>query len=176
MNRSAGEEDHAFRDELVALLPRLRRFALSLTGDMAEADDLVQAACEKALSRRKQFRAGSRLDRWMFTIIHHLLIDESRSMRKKKPHLPFDEGRIIGMAMNGMKKLEAKLQLQSVLAAMRRLSDRDRQVLALVCIDGMSYREAAKTMQVPVGTVMSRLARARKKLYALVRQERGNTE
>ncbi len=175
MKRSAGEE-RVFREELVALLPRLRRFALSLTGDMAEADDLVQAACEKALSQRKQFRAGSRLDRWMFAIIHHLLIDETRSMRKKKPHVPFDEGRIFGRAINGMKKLEAKLQLQGVVAAMRRLSDADRQVLALVCIDGMSYKEAAKTMQVPVGTVMSRLARARKKLYALVRQDRGNTE
>ena len=176
MNRSAGEEDSAFREELVALLPRLRRFALSLTGDMAEADDLVQAACEKALSRRKQFRPGSTLDRWMFAIIHHLLIDETRSMRKKKPHVPFDEGRIIATAINGMKKLEAKLQLQGVLAAIRRLGDIDRQVLALVCIDGMSYKEAAETMQIPVGTVMSRLARARKKLHALVLQDRGSTE
>ncbi len=174
--RSAVEEDNAFREELVALLPRLRRFALSLTGDMAEADDLVQAACEKALSGRNQFRAGSRLDRWMFAVIHHLLIDKTRSMRKKKPHVSFDEGRIIGTAINGMRKLEAKLQLQGVLAAMRKLGDTDRQVLALVCIDGMSYKDAAETMQVPVGTVMSRLARARKKLHILVRQDRGSTE
>ena len=176
MNRAEQEDDSAFREQLVTLLPRLRRFALSLTPDMSEADDLVQAACEHALSRRRQFKAGSRMDSWMFSIIHHLLIDETRAMRRKKPHVSFDEGRFIATAMNGMKKLEAKFQLQEVFSAMRRLGDNDRLVLSLVCIDGMSYKDAARTMQVPVGTVMSRLARARKKLYSLVHQPRKSQE
>jgi RNA polymerase sigma-70 factor (ECF subfamily) len=176
MSRVDPEDDSAFREQLVALLPRLRRFALSLTSDMNEADDLVQAACEHALSRRHQFKDGSRMDSWMFSITHHLLIDETRAMRRKKPHVPFEEGRFPATAINGMKKLEAKLQLQTVYAAMQRLTDNDRLVISLVCIDGMSYKDAAQTMQVPVGTVMSRLARARKKLYGLVHQPQGSSE
>jgi RNA polymerase sigma-70 factor (ECF subfamily) len=176
MSRVDPEDDNVFREQLVALLPRLRRFALSLTSDINEADDLVQAACERALSRRHQFKDGSRVDSWMFSIIHHLLIDETRAMRRKKSHVPFEEGRFLATAINGMKKLEAKLQLQTVYAAMQKLTDNDRLVISLVCIDGMSYKDAAQTMQVPVGTVMSRLARARKKLHGLVRQRQGSSE
>ncbi len=170
------DDERKFRRLLVALLPRLRRFALSLTGDMSEADDLVQAACEHALSRRYQFKDGRRMDSWMFSIIHHLLIDETRAMRRKKSHVSLEEGRFLTTAINGMKKLEAKLQLQTVYAAMQRLTDKDRLVISLVCIEGMSYKDAAQTMQVPVGTVMSRLARARKKLYDLVHQPQRSTE
>ncbi len=170
------DDEREFRRRLVELLPRLRRFALSLTGDMSEADDLVQSACEHALSRRHQFKDGRRMDSWMFSIIHHLLIDETRAMRRKKPHVPLEEGRFLATAINGMKKLEAKLQLQTVYAAMQRLTDNDRLVISLVCIDGMSYKDAAQTMQVPVGTVMSRLARARKKLYGLVHQSQETPE
>lgn len=162
--------DRELRDQLVTLLPRLRRFALSLTSNMEEADDLVQAACERALARQHQWQPGTRLDSWMFKITHRLMIDETRSMRKRKPHLVLEEERFIATAINGMKKLEAKFKLQQVIAAMRQLADSDRLVISLVCIDGMSYRDAAETMQVPVGTVMSRLARARKRLHKLVTQ------
>jgi len=176
MNSIEQEDENVFREQLVTLLPRMRRFALSLTSDMNEADDLVQAACEHALSRRQQFKAGNRMDRWMFSIIHHLLIDETRAMRRKKPHVPFEEGRFLATAMNSMKRIEAKFQLQEVFSAMQRLGDNDRLVLSLVCIDGMSYRDAAQTMQVPIGTVMSRLARARRKLHGLVHQGREKSE
>ncbi len=165
------EDEQAFRQQLVALLPRLRRFALSLTGDMAEADDLVQAACERALSRFHQWRPGSRLDRWLFAIIHHLFIDERRTMRWKKPHLPLEEESLLLHAKNTMKKLEARLQLGEVARAMRRMGETERMVLSLVCVEGMSYRDAAEIMEVPVGTVMSRLARARKKLHRLISEK-----
>ncbi len=176
MNSIEQEDENVFREQLVALLPRLRRFALFLTSDMTEADDLVQSACERALSRRLQWQPGSRLDSWMFSIIHHLMIDETRTMRRRKTHIPLEEGRFIATAMNGMKKLEAKLRLKQVAMAMQHLTDNDRLVISLVCIDGMSYKDAANTLQVPVGTVMSRLARARKKLYGLVHQRQGSSE
>jgi len=169
MNRIQ-EDEQTFRQQLVALLPRLRRFALSLTGDRAEADDLVQAACERALARYHQYRPGSRLDRWLFAILHHLFIDERRTMRRQKPHLPFEEGKLLSQAKNTMKKLEARLQLGEVARAMRQMGETERMVLSLVCVEGMSYRDAAEIMQVPVGTVMSRLARARKKLHRLIHE------
>ncbi len=166
--REAETPDKDFRDQLVTLLPRMRRFALSLTSNMDRADDLVQAACERALSRQHQWQPGTRLDSWMFKIIHRLMIDGTRSMRVRKPHIVLEEERFIATAINGMKKLEAKLKLRRVAAAMQKMTTGDRLVISLVCIDGMSYRDAAETMQVPVGTVMSRLARARKKLHKLV--------
>jgi RNA polymerase sigma-70 factor (ECF subfamily) len=168
MSERPQDEELEFRNQLVALLPRLRRFALSLTGDITDADDLVQNACEHALTRRHQWQPDKRLDSWMFAIIHHLLIDETRTMRRKKVHVPFEEGRFLTTAISSIKKLEAKLRLKQVAEAMQRLTDKDRLVISLICIDGMSYSDAAETMQIPVGTVMSRLARARKKLHELV--------
>ena len=168
MTWRAPDQDQPFRDQLVELLPRMRRFALSLTGDMTEADDLVQAACERALARRHQWRSGSRLDSWIFSIIHHLLIDEHRSMRKQRQHLPLTEERLPSTTANNMRKLEARWRLGQVKAAMQQLSDRERVIISLVCIDGMSYQDAASTLQIPLGTVMSRLARARKRLHQLV--------
>ncbi len=168
MSRRARGKDAEFRDELVRLLPRLRRFALSLTGDLDKADDLVQAACVRALSRRHQWRDGSRLDSWMFKIIHRLMIDTSRAMRVRAPHFRLEEERFVAKTGNIMRKVEAKWSLGKVAAAMRKMTVDERLILSLVCIDGMSYRHAAETLQIPVGTVMSRLARARKKLHRLV--------
>ena len=170
MNLS-GDDEQAFRRQLVALLPRLRRFALSLCRDQAEADDLVQAACERALRRWRRWRPGSRLDNWMFAIIRHLFIDETRTARRKNPHVPLEEERLLTTVANTMKKIEAKMNLEQVAGAMQRLAAGERLVIALVCVEGMSYKDAAATMQVPVGTVMSRLARGRKKLHRLVRSE-----
>ena len=168
MREPAAPDNPNFQEQLVLLLPRMRRFALSLTANMDKADDLVQAACERALSRKHQWQPGTRMDSWMFTIIHRLMIDNTRSMRERKPHIVFEEDRFITAAINGIKTLEAKLKLQKVATAMQKLKDSDRLVISLVCVDGMSYKHAAETLQVPVGTVMSRLARARKKLHQLV--------
>ncbi len=162
-------ETDPFRQQMIDLLPRLRRFAYTLTSDRYEADDLVQAACERALSRRDQFREGTRMDSWMFRIIHTLRIDASRSLKFRTSHSSFDEKYDSGDAVkNEYNKIEARMLLENVKQAMARLSENDRAVLALVCVDGMSYREAADTLAVPVGTVMSRLARARIKLAKLV--------
>lgn len=161
-------QSNEYREQIVALLPRLRRFALSLTSNREDADDLVQAACERALNREHQWQPGTRLDSWLFRIIYTLRIDKTRSMRESKVHVPFAENAVRQETGGNDNKLEAKLMLQRVLKVMRQLPENDRLILALVCIDGMSYKHASATLQVPLGTVMSRLARARRKLYALV--------
>jgi RNA polymerase sigma-70 factor (ECF subfamily) len=157
---------------MVAILPRLRRFAYSLTSGVEEADDLVQAACERALSREHQWHPGTRLDSWMFRIIYTLWIDQARAMRNRKVHLQLDEGSLrCGDGKD--KKLEARLMLKRVVQAMGEMSRKDRLVLSLICVDGMSYKDAADVLQVPMGTIMSRLARARRRLYAMVNEQIG---
>ncbi len=160
--------DDYFRDQMVALLPRMRRFAYTLTSNKEDADDLVQAACERALSRRHQWRPGSRLDSWMFRIIHTQRIDMTRSKRSRSVHVPLEERMFKSNGTGGKNKMESSIMLRQVLQAMEQLSEIDRAVLALVCIEGQSYKESAATLGLPMGTVMSRLARARKRLHELV--------
>lgn len=152
------------RQEMVALLPRLRRFAYTQTGSLEEADDLVQAACERALGRLDMFEPGTRLDSWMFRIIQTTWIDRVR-YRARRPQvteaevveaLPFD-ARI-------SEQVEARSDLATIRGAIAGLPEEQRAVLALIAIDGRSYQEAADTLGVPMGTIMSRLARARAKL------------
>lgn len=167
------KETDPFRTQMIDLLPRLRRFAYTLTSNRFDADDLVQAACERALARKKQFKVGTRMDSWMFRIIHTLRIDASRSSRSRTPHSSFNEEYDSrGAANSERNKIEAKMMLDNVTQAMAQLSENDRVVMALVCVDGMSYKETAETLDVPMGTVMSRLARARIKLNTLVHGNR----
>jgi RNA polymerase sigma-70 factor (ECF subfamily) len=160
--------DNDFRNQIVALLPRMRRFAYTLTSNIEDADDLVQTACERALSRRHQWQPGTRLDKWIFRIIYTKRIDMTRLKRSRSIHVSLDERSCISNSDGGNNKIEANIMLGEVLQAMGQLSDRDRAVLALVCIEGQSYKDSASILDVPIGTVMSRLARARKRLYDLV--------
>lgn len=153
-----------FSDQLVAVLPRLRRFARGLTGSVAEADDLVQAACERALTREHQFQAGTRFDSWMFRIVQTIRIDQirSRDVRKEEPEADAER---IGTD-EPMRRVEARLALAEVRRALNQLPPEQRAALLLVTVDGLSYKEAAVVAEVPVGTIMSRLARARVALQA----------
>jgi RNA polymerase sigma-70 factor (ECF subfamily) len=154
----------AFSDQLVAVLPRLRRFARGLTGSVAEADDLVQAACERALTREHQFQEGTRFDSWMFRMVQTIWIDQirSRAVRKEEPE---EEAERIGTD-ESMRRAEARLALAEVRRALGQLPPEQRAALLLVTVDGLSYKEAAVVAEVPVGTIMSRLARARVALQA----------
>lgn len=152
------------RQQMVALLPRMRRFAYSIAGNMDEADDLVQAACERALSRLEQFEPGTRLDSWMFRIIQTTWIDRMRQKRRRNVTNDPDELEAIGFIDRIHERAEARDALEIVRAEVGRLPDEQRLVLALVAIDGMTYQQAADTLEIPIGTVMSRLARARRKL------------
>jgi RNA polymerase sigma-70 factor (ECF subfamily) len=153
-----------FSDQLVAVLPRLRRFARGLTGSVFEADDLVQAACERALTREHQFQEGTRFDSWMFRMVQTIWIDQirARGVRKEEPEA---EAERIGTD-ESMRRAEARLELAEVGRALEQLPAEQRAALLLVTVDGLSYKEAAVVAEVPVGTIMSRLARARVALQA----------
>lgn len=149
-----------FSQALIALLPRLRRFAISLARNGEEADDLVQAACERALKGRNLWQDGTRMDAWMFRIIRNLWIDQIRMNKTKggsEPIEPFDD--IAGD--DGRQVTESRLTLAAVGHCMAAMPAEFREVLTLVCIDGLSYRETADRLGIPIGTVMSRLSRAR---------------
>lgn len=154
----------SFGDQLVAVLPRLRRFARGLTGSAADADDLVQAACERALVRAHQFQEGTRFDSWMFRIVQTIWIDQirARDVRKEEPEA---EAERLG-SDEPMRRVEARLALGEVRRALQELPAEQRAALLLVTVDGLSYKEAAAVADVPVGTIMSRLARARVALQA----------
>jgi len=160
----AGPVSARFSDQLVAVLPRLRRFARGLTGSAFEADDLVQAACERALTREHQFQEGTRFDSWMFRIVQTIWIDQirARDVRKEEPEA---EGERVGTD-EPMRRVEARLGLAEVAKALQQLPPEQRVALLLVTVDGLSYKEAAAVAEVPVGTIMSRLARARVALQA----------
>ncbi|HTV46682.1 MAG TPA: RNA polymerase sigma factor [Stellaceae bacterium] len=148
-----------FGDQLIAMLPRLRRFARGLTGLASEADDLVQAACERALARRHQFQEGTRFDSWMFRIVQTIWIDQLRSRQVRKEDAELGEDRL--GSDEPVRRAEARLALSEVRRVLDRLPPEQRAVLLLVTVDGLSYKEAAEIVQVPIGTIMSRLARAR---------------
>lgn len=150
----------AIRQEMIQILPRLRAFARSLTQDQARADDLVQLTCEKGLRKIASFVPGTRLDSWLFRIMRNAWIDE---IRAQVPQTPIEDAETLGqlVAREGPGASDARMELAAVQRAMVTLSDEQRAVLMLVCVEGLRYREAAEVLGVPEGTVMSRLARAR---------------
>jgi RNA polymerase sigma-70 factor (ECF subfamily) len=156
-----------FEDELVALLPRLRRFAHALARSPGDADDLVQMTVERAIRSKEQWQHGTRLDSWLFRIMRNLWIDTVRARsRKEKVEAPPEEAESIGEdPRNG---IEASIDLQRVMAAMQRLPEEQREVVALILIEGFGYREAAEMLDLPIGTVSSRLVRGRAALLQLV--------
>jgi RNA polymerase sigma-70 factor, ECF subfamily len=152
----------AIRRQLTALLPRLRRFAVSLTGNMTDAADLVQDAVERALKNLHRFDPETRLDSWMYRIAQNLWIDSVRARRVRAtvPGEPPEDAVIL----DGARAMEAKLTFLETCRALSQLPEEQRTVVALVLIEGLSYREAADVLEVPIGTVTSRLARAREAL------------
>ncbi len=164
-----------FREDLVSLLPRLRRFALTLTGDMDAADDLVQQACEKALLKQDQWQVGTRLDSWLYRIIQNLHIDQLRSQSRRSEHLHEDS--VAELVDAGSKGLPERENMLSVLShIIHELPEEQRMVMLLVAVEEHSYREAADTLDIPVGTVMSRLARARARIMAILEETEVGSE
>jgi RNA polymerase sigma-70 factor (ECF subfamily) len=153
------------RTRMVELLPRLRRFAVALTGDLDQADDLVQEACMRALSRVEQWQPGTRLDSWMYRIAQNLWLDRMRAKKVRGEQVDVESAEALA-GPDGRVVVESRLTLNAVSAAMAQLPDEQRLLIALVCIDGLSYKEAAEITETPIGTVMSRLARARRELHA----------
>lgn len=150
------------KDQLLNLLPRLRRFAFSLTGSMADADDLVQATAERLLSRAT--KPQNLTNAYVFTICKNLWIDDLRKRRTRVAEEFTDSGQIADDQPPSEFDMEQHLQLQQLLATVEKLPEQAREVLSMVAIAGFSYAEAADILEVPVGTIMSRISRARKML------------
>ncbi|WP_208349443.1 RNA polymerase sigma factor [Pseudaestuariivita rosea] len=151
--------DH-FADDIIAFLPNLRRFALSLCRNANTADDLVQVTVERAFRARDQFDPTTRLDAWLFRILRNAWIDMVRRQTTQGTEIDIDDApdaRVI----DGVQTVETSLMLKSARAAMQSLPDDQRDVMMLICVEELSYKEASAVLGVPVGTVMSRLSRAR---------------
>lgn len=154
-----------FEDELLAVLPRLRRFAHALARNTADADDLCQAAIERALKARDQWQPGTRMDSWMYRIMRNSWIDAARANRRRGETF-VDEEAGLSVGDNGDKAIEASVELGNVGRAMQRLPDEQREAVALVLIEGLAYKEAAAILDIPMGTLTSRLVRGREALMA----------
>ncbi|MGI9422651.1 MAG: RNA polymerase sigma factor [Hyphomicrobiaceae bacterium] len=159
--------DNEFRAELVKLLPRLERFAYALTGNLDQGDELVQEACARALERKDQWQPGTRLDSWMYRIVRNIWIDSRRTIKVRGEQVEIGTAHDLSV-VDGRTVTDARMTLEVVSRAMAQLPEEQRLVIALICIDGLTYREAAEIVDAPIGTVMSRLARARVALHNLV--------
>ena len=156
-----------FDSELAAVWPRLRRFAYALARNRADADDLAQAAAEKAFKSFHQFQPGTRFDSWMFRICRTVAIDLFRSGTRRAGHeAPAEAAEHIGY--DPTSATEAAIDLGTAMAAMQQLPEEQREVVALILIEGFGYREAAEILGQPIGTVSSRLARGRQALLTLL--------
>jgi RNA polymerase sigma factor (sigma-70 family) len=150
----------AFREQLVAVLPRLRRVARGFARVPADADDLVQLSLERALERWRQWQPGTRLHSWLFGIMRNAWIDELRARRRRGEVLLAEEAGVEIAAAGAAAPLEAV----AIEAALHELPEEQRLAVLLVLVEGLSYKEAAEALEVPIGTLTSRLARGREAL------------
>jgi len=154
---------------LIALIPRLRRYARALAGERAAADDLVQDTLERAWSKLHLFRRGTDLRAWLFTVMHNVYVNQVRAARPTDA-LEDDMPELAQRASQGDALLVRDLE-----RAISALPEAQREVLLLVALEDLSYEETARVLGIPIGTVMSRLARAREKLRTLM-QGKGGTK
>ena len=150
--------------------PRLRRFAYVLSRNAADADDLVQDVAMRAMASGEQWQSGTRFDSWMFRIARNLWIDTVRARGRREKYLaPAEEGETIGH--DPRPGIEAAIDLGVAMAALQRLPEEQREVVALILIDGLGYRETAELLDLPIGTISSRLARGRTALMTILGED-----
>jgi RNA polymerase sigma-70 factor (ECF subfamily) len=167
---STNESAETIQEQVVALLPRLRRFARNLVRTPHDADDMVQIAVERALLHLDQWHRDARLDSWLFKILRNAWIDEVRSRgRRAKLFMPEEAGENVGEA-----SMEREIDRLSVEAALARLPHDQRLAVSLVLVEGLAYKDAADVLEVPIGTLTSRLARGRESLAAMLRPPQGD--
>ena len=155
--------EEALRQEMLDLMPRLRRYAYGLAGNHADADDLLQKTYEKALEHLSDWQAGTRLDSWMFKITRNLFLNHVRAVavrRNAAPQLVRDQP----ASHDGVSDMEGRITLERTRALVAKLPEEQRSVLLLVAVEGLAYHEAAEVLGLPAGTVASRLGRARRTL------------
>lgn len=155
--------DETFETRLIDLLPRLRRFALSLSRTPDIADDLVQEACERALDSAAAGDDIQNFEAFLFRIVRNLWYDRLRRRRVRGEEVDVQDHPDL-LADHGGLPAERRMLLSKVAAEMERLPDDQRELMLLVCVEEMSYRDAADVLGIPIGTVMSRLSRARRRI------------
>lgn len=164
------DQSSSFEDQLAGLLPRLRRFAHALSRNPADSDDLAQATIERALRSRDQWQPGTRLDSWCYRIMRNLWIDIARSRaRRTAREAPEEEGLNVGVDRRDA--MDAAVDAHRIMEAMARLPDEQREVVALILVEGFGYREVSEMLGLPIGTVSSRLVRGRTALLAMVGEQ-----
>lgn len=151
--------------EITTHVAALRRYALVLVGDPHEADDLVQEALARVLSHMRAWRPVRDLRAYLFTTLHNVFIDTTRKRHKRNDHVPIDE--VLGM-LSSPATQGRRLEFRDLLQGLAALPEQQREVLLLVGLEGMSYIEAARILDVPIGTIMSRLSRGREALRQLM--------
>jgi len=154
-----------YREELIDHIPDLRRYARSLAFSHDDADELLQDCLERALSRLHLLREDSNLKSWAFTIMHNIYCNRVRSMRRRPAPVPLHESMF---AARVEAHQHASAELTFAIGMLRHLADQQREIIILITIKGISYKEAAERLDLPLGTVMSRLGRARERLRELV--------
>lgn len=161
------DQDAALKKQMADLLPRLRRFARSLARDPEIADDLVQATCERALERLNQVKDDRRVNSWLFRILYTRWIDHLRRRKTRSDYLAVwsKDNEVTGGPDNAVGKLEESIDIYRAMAT---LPPQNRAAVSLVCIEGYSYMEAGEILEIPQGTVASRVARARISLGRLL--------
>jgi len=165
---NARTDKHSFREELVNLIPRLRRYAYSLTGSTPDGDDLVQTALVRSMSREDQFRGENGLQGWIFSVLRSCWHNEVRSRRVRVGNGIVDAESLNDASPDTCHEtLQMRRDLHSLLMT---LPENQRSAIMLIDVEGMSYAEAAQALDIPRGTLMSRLARGRDKLIALMDQ------
>ena len=159
-SKNIKQREETLRDQIVGLLPRLRRFGLSLAKDLDSADDLVQAACERALTRLDQLREGSRLDSWLYRIVYTQWIDtlRRRQIRSEKLIVLSQETESMPDSSDADPYFTTTLDVRTALES---LPEEHRAAVILVCVEGYGYAEAGEILNVPAGTIASRVSRAR---------------
>jgi RNA polymerase sigma-70 factor (ECF subfamily) len=165
---------NAVADGLPETLVRLWRYALVLSGNRDTAEELVQATCVRALERAHQFTPGTRLDRWAFSILHSIWLNEVRARKVRLGQGLVDADAVL--VFDGLKYTETNISARQVLREVQELPEAQRETVYLVYVEGMTYREAADLLQIPIGTIMSRLAAARAKLAGLNAEPAGHLE
>ncbi|MEW6340689.1 MAG: RNA polymerase sigma factor [Paraburkholderia sp.] len=154
--------------ELPQMLPRLWAFALRISGDRHDAEDLVQRACVRALERAHQLQPGTSPLSWMFSIVHSAWINEVRARNvRSRSGMDWDDAFLETVPDPNTRTPEQNVMDGQIVSAVQRLPEAQRAVMLLVGVEGLSYSEAAEVLNVPIGTVMSRLSRARQAIGAL---------
>lgn len=150
---------------IAAVIPRLRRYARALTGNAAQADDLVQDCLVRGLANQAQWREGASPRKWLFTILHNLYIDETRARSRRLRQVDLETIEAERQPSAAGADIYSAVEIGQALA---QLPGEQRQTLLLVALEGLSYAEAADVLDVPIGTVMSRISRAREELRRLI--------